>query len=216
MQCLSRSSSCRRSLSRPLKPVLCALLALVCGGAACSDTDEPAACLAGSGPVSGAADTHCQGPQGPIVQEIGMCLTGAAAAASEADAEAEEEESFGVFYGTEADDDDCKYHMQFASSCAALNQPVTFSLKLTTKSDGDPATGAAPRNLEVYMADDPEHVSPSNDIESKESPGGNYEIGPVVFDRAGRWVVRFHVFDTCSDVPEDAPHGHAAFYFDVP
>jgi hypothetical protein len=198
----------------PLKPVLCTVLALVWGGAACSDADEPA-CLAGSGPVSGPADTHCQGPTGPIVQDIGMCVTGAEAAASEEDAE-EEEETFAVFYGSEADDDDCKYHMQFQSSCAALNQPVTFKLKLTRKSDGAPAAGAAPRNLEVYMADDAQHISPSNDIEATESAGGNYKIGPVVFDRSGRWVVRFHVFDTCSDVPDDAPHGHAAFYFDVP
>jgi hypothetical protein len=37
-----------------------------------------------------------------------------------------------------------------------------------------------------------------------------------VFDQSGRWVVRFHYFETCSDVPEDSPHGHVAFYIDVP
>jgi len=37
-----------------------------------------------------------------------------------------------------------------------------------------------------------------------------------VFDKSGRWVVRFHFFESCSDVPDDSPHGHVAFYIDVP
>jgi hypothetical protein len=28
--------------------------------------------------------------------------------------------------------------------------------------------------------------------------------------------VRFHLHENCSDVPEDSPHGHAAFYVSVP
>jgi len=45
---------------------------------------------------------------------------------------------------------------------------------------------------------------------------GVYSVGPVRFDQAGRWTVRFHFFETCLDAREDSPHGHAAFYVDVP
>jgi len=69
---------------------------------------------------------------------------------------------------------------------------------------------------EVYLADDLTHISPSNDITSEETSPGVYEVGPVVFDRAGRWVIRFHYFDTCSELPVDSPHSHASFYIDVP
>jgi hypothetical protein len=45
---------------------------------------------------------------------------------------------------------------------------------------------------------------------------GTYSVGPVRFDQAGRWFVRFHFYETCSDAPEDSPHGHVAFWVDVP
>lgn len=32
----------------------------------------------------------------------------------------------------------------------------------------------------------------------------------------GRWMVRSHLYETCSDEPEDSPHGHAAFFVTVP
>ncbi|HKO90722.1 MAG TPA: hypothetical protein VJU61_06205 [Polyangiaceae bacterium] len=200
-----------RAWSSRVRPVLWALLATLAGGAACSDDeDETAACVGGGGPVAGPADTHCQ-----AAQEIGQCVTGADAAALAA-AEEEEEEELGIFYGREADDDDCKYHVRFENSCILQNQPVSFTVQLTKKADGTAATGADPDGPEIYLADDPSHVSPSNDFTATEGPAGTYEIGGVVFDRPGRWVVRFHFFEMCSDIPEDAPHGHTAFYIDVP
>jgi hypothetical protein len=193
-------------------PVLGALLALAVGGAACSDDEEtnPPACIGGGGPVlSEAPDNHCMGR----VQDIGACVS----AADEDDlASGDEEEELGVFFGREADDDDCKYRVSFTNTCIALNQPVTFNLSLRRKQDNGVASGALPSNPEIYLADDPGHISPSNEITAPESPAGSYAIGPIVFDRSGRWVVRFHFFETCSDLPEDAPHGHAAFYIDVP
>jgi hypothetical protein len=66
------------------------------------------------------------------------------------------------------------------------------------------------------LADDPSHISPSFEITAPEKPAGSYAIGPIVFDRSGRWVVRFHFYETCSDVPPDSPHAHVAFYIDVP
>jgi hypothetical protein len=81
---------------------------------------------------------------------------------------------------------------------------------------GAEPTGTNPENPEIFLADDLTHISPSNNITATEGPAGTYEIGPVIFDRSGRWVVRWHYFENCSDVPEDSPHGHVAFYIDVP
>jgi hypothetical protein len=189
------------------------LLALLGGGAACSSDDDEAApaCVDGGGPVlSSEPDDHCKNPNGTDrVQAIGSCVT----MADEGDGADEEE--MGIFFGREADDDDCKYNISFTNTCIAQNQPVTFTVKLNRKSDGAAAPGALPVNPEIFMAEG-SHVSPSNTFSAPEGPPGTYAIGPVVFDRPGRWVVRFHFFETCSDIPEDSPHGHTAFYIDVP
>ena len=215
-------------------------------GVACSDDEDATTtsqCVAalGEGAVAGTPEPHCQEPDGtPIVQSIGECQTGAvleeehehdepADAGSEeehehdesadAGSEAEHEHDEGehaINVGREADDDDCKYRVSFTNTCVAVNEPVTFTLSLTRKIDGMPGSGTNPAFPEVYLADDPTHLSPSNDIRAREGAAGTYEIGPIVFDRAGRWVIRFHYFDTCSEIPADSPHGHAAFYIDVP
>lgn len=211
-------------------------------GVACSDEEDAslAQCVGavGDGAVAGTPEPHCQGADGtPIVQAIGECVSGAAGedehehetgsvdAGEEehehADAGAEDEHEHGeeehaINVGREADDDDCKYHVSFTNTCVAVNQPVSFTLSLTRKMDGMPGSGTNPAFPEVYLADEPSHLSPSNDITAREGPAGTYEIGPIVFDEPGRWVIRFHYFDTCSEVPADSPHGHAAFYIDVP
>jgi hypothetical protein len=194
-----------------VRPVLWAFLATLAGGAACSEEEsEPTACVGGGGPVAGPADDHCS-----AARQIGQCVTGADATAL-AQQDEEEEEELGIFYGREADDDDCKYHVRFENSCITQGEPVTFTVQLTRKTDGAAATGADPDGPEIYLADDPGHPSPSNDFVAVEGPPGTYKISPVIFDRPGRWVVRFHFFEMCSDIPEDAPHGHTAFYIDVP
>lgn len=106
--------------------------------------------------------------------------------------------------------------MSFDNSCVALDQPVTFTVTLKRKSDGKAAIGASPDSPEIFLQDDPSHISPSNSIKAPESSDGVYKIGPIVFDKSGRWVVRFHFFEECSDLLEDSPHGHVAFYIDVP
>lgn len=121
-----------------------------------------------------------------------------------------------IMSGREADDDDCKYRVSFQNTCVAVNEPVTLTLSLTRKFDGMPGAGTNPAFPEIYLAEDTTHLSPSNDITAVERSPGVYDIGPVVFDSSGRWVVRFHYFETCSSVPEDSPHGHVAFYIDVP
>ena len=195
-------------------------------GLACSDDDVAGGgeCVGGDGAVAstGAADAHCVADDGSeITQVIGMCATGAAPEEEEEEGEEhehdEEEEEHPILSGREADDDDCKYHVRFENTCVAVNEPVTFTLSLTRKFDGMPGTGTVPENPEVYPEDDLTHFSPSiGSITASEGPPGTYEIGPIVFDRSGRWVIRFHYFENCSDLPEDSPHGHVAFYIDVP
>jgi hypothetical protein len=196
---------------RKLRSALWAACGLVALGAACSDDGgdtDGGACVGGDGAVAGDPDTHC-GPDD--TQAIGACVPSAEAAE-----EGEEEEEHPILSGREADDDDCKYHVRFENTCVAVNDPVTFTLTLTRKIDGAAGTGTNPAYPEIYLADDVTHISPSNDITAHEGPNGTYEIGPVIFDEPGRWVIRFHYFEDCSDVPEDSPHGHAAFYIDVP
>ncbi len=206
---------------RGMRLVLAAFSGAALLGVACSDEDEdeptPAECIAGSGVVAGAENTHCVAEDGsPIVQVIGACETGTEPEEEEEGEEHDEEEEHAVNFGSAADDDDCKYRVSFTNTCVALDEPVTFTLSLTRKSDNQPGTGTNPAFPEVFLADDLTHISPSNNITAEEGPDGTYEIGPVVFDRSGRWVIRFHYFENCSDLPPDSPHGHAAFYIDVP
>ena len=221
---------------RRARPALLALTAVVALGVACSDDEsEPGQCIGGLGATQAASPKQCGAPA-----PIGECVMGAVQAGEEHDegeeahdegdagagdhhedgdageAHEHEEGEHPIQSGREADDDNCKYHVRFENTCVAVDQPVTFTLSLTRLSDGEPGAGTNPAFPEIYLADEPTHLSPSNDITANERSPGTYEIGPVVFDRSGRWVVRFHYFDTCSEIPEDSPHSHVAFYFDVP
>jgi len=228
----------RLGLSALLVTAGCALAP----GCATESTDDPggATCTSEGGPVAGPADDHCVAEDGDqITQPIGLCTDGAAgasgndggggAAGSDAGGHGGEdehehehehdeggEEPYEVRYGSRAADDDCKYDARFTNTCIVVGKPVTFSLSLRQRKTGNPGSGAHPNSPEIFLADNPSHISPSNSIKATESPLGTYQIGPIVFDVAGRWVVRFHYFEECSDVPPDSPHGHVAFYVDVP
>jgi hypothetical protein len=191
-----------------------ALGSLIVASFACSE-DETGGGECG-GPVQGSNEAHCEDASGaPIEQAIGMCVTSVDEAAGE-DHEHEEEEEHEPFFGSESVDDDCKYRVSFENTCVSLNRPVTFTLSLTRLFDDMPGVGTNPAYPEIFLENDATHISPSNDISATETSPGTYEIGPVVFDRSGRWVIRFHYFEACSDLPVDSPHGHAAFYIDVP
>jgi hypothetical protein len=189
-------------------------------GVACSDDDAEDAgqCIGGDGAVAGTNDNHCIDDNGTqIANTIGVCATGAGEEEEEEEhEEGEEEEEHSILFGRAADDDNCKYHVRFENTCVALNEPVTFTLSLTRLFDDTAGSGTVPSNLEIFMADDVTHISPSNNITATEGPQGTYRIGPVVFDSSGRWVIRFHYFDNCSELPPDSPHSHVAFYIDVP
>lgn len=209
---------------------LLSTLALVGPGCATQKTDKgdqsSVACTNSGGPVEdGKTDTHCVDASGePIVQSIGQCtrdidesggLGGAGGTAGAAGA-GNDDEKYGVLTSHQGADDDCKYDVSFTSSCIELGEDATFTVTLTTRADGSPATGAHPDSPEVFLEADPSHISPSVAITAPEDPPGTYTIGRIKFDQPGRWVVRFHFYETCSDLPPDSPHGHIAFYIDVP
>jgi hypothetical protein len=196
-----------------------ALVAVGCGG-----TSSPAMTTVAE--VVGPADMHCTMNGMEIKQEIGMCLTATGGgsdgggAPSQADAAADDgggnngaASDFGAtLYNHEGEDDDCKYHVSWASTAVAENAGVTFDVTVTRRADGKPALGADVQ-IEAFLDDT--HPTPTIDIPSKDLGGGKYRVGPVVFDAPGKWTVRFHLYETCADAP-DSPHGHAAFYVDVP
>lgn len=206
------------------RTISAALLGLLLVGApSCSSDDDavaPRTCANPGGPVAGEADTHCVASDGtPVNQSIGLCQkdggdVGAAGAGGAADAADEE---YVVRYGSSAADDDCKYDVSFTSDCIVQNSPVYFTATFKKRAeDGAPATGDDPSSPEIFLDADHSHISPSLDIKAPEVSPGTYKIGPVIFDAPGRWVLRFHFFEECSDIPEDSPHGHVAFYIDVP
>jgi hypothetical protein len=117
-----------------------------------------------------------------------------------------------TMFNAEGDDDDCKYHMSFTVDPVRKNQNVSFTVTVSTLASPAPAKGAAVR-AEVYL--DETHPAPNTDQKAVETSPGVYTVGPIEFDASGRWTVRFHFYEDCDD-GEESPHGHAAFYIDVP
>lgn len=167
-----------------------------------------APCSKPGGPASGSADSHCGSMSQPTSQA--SCHPAADAGLPMSDGGTE---YGGPMFGSEGDDDDCKYHLRWTASDVCENHDTTFDLTVTAKSDGSPVTGAQP-DLEVFLDDT--HPAPNSGMHATDHGGGKYTVGPVRFDASGRWSVRFHLFEQCADLLPDSPHGHAAFYVDVP
>ncbi len=207
-----------------------ALMSLAIGASlvfsACSSSSTtPAAdaggvvCASPGGAVSGAADTHC----GTTVQptSLASCHPDAGAAldaAVAADAAMPMDdggmpELGATLFNAEGDDDDCKFHLKWTATpvCSGAGG-VTFTVTATKKTDGSPLTGAAPY-IEALLTDT--HPAPSAGS-AVEGAAGSYVIGPVKFDAAGTWTVRFHFYGDCADGVPDSPHAHAAFFVRVP
>jgi hypothetical protein len=173
-----------------------------------------AACSSGpsgpvGGPVAGAADTHCALADGgtrtqPTSQASCVLTPGGDAGVINYGA---------TMFNSEADDDDCKYHLKWSATAIQENSNVTFTAVATNKGIGTPATGA---NLDLEIFLNPTHPAPNTPVKTTESPPGTYQVGPVQFDAKGEWTVRFHLFETCADTAPDSPHGHVAFFVDVP
>jgi hypothetical protein len=190
-----------------------AMLVLGLSAVACSK--------ATGGPVTGDADMHCVGmPAQPTSQND--CHLTAPADAGPAPADAGSDYGLTMF-DSEGDDDDCKYHVKWTATAISEGTNVTFTVVATNKTDGSPLTGTTPTTgvgvganvyAEVYLDDT--HPAPNTVQSSDETVPGTYAVGPIQFDAPGKWTVRFHFFEDCSDIADDSPHGHAAFYVDVP
>lgn len=204
-------------------------------------------CSPAGSPTSGAADTHCVGVTPQTVNGADCSVEDAGAApasdAGESDAASgggdagaptpgpcdengTDGEYGGTMYGTEGDDDDCKYHVTYTASPICENNGTYFVVTATYLTAhptvGAPVTGASTFAELCYEAD-ATHVTPAIDARPPngkqqvvEGPPGTYTIGPVQFDESGQWTVRFHFNEFCCDVADDSPHGHAAFHITVP
>jgi hypothetical protein len=178
-----------------------------------------AACTTSSGGITGATGSAVAGPEDShcgttVVVDPAACMLAADAAAP--DAAADDGGPSGGYgatlFNAEGDDDDCKYHVKWTATAIQRGIDVTFNLTLTAKKDGSPVR-AAPLRAEVFLNDT--HPAPNTDQKSPETSAGVYGVGPIRFDAAGRWTVRFHFHEECDDATT-SPHGHAAFFVDVP
>jgi hypothetical protein len=198
-----------------------ALAFLVCGvGLGCSSSSSPTAVDGGVGIVTGAIDNHCSAVT-PILTSQASCHpadAGAPAADAGAPDDAGAEPMAPVLFNAEADDDDCKYHVKFSTTPVLKNQNVTFNVTVTKLAENNAPATNADVVIESFLADNDLHPIPNNGTKTTESPAasGKYTVTPVKFDASGRWVVRFHFYENCEDLLEDSPHGHVAFFYDVP
>lgn len=187
-----------------------------------SGTSSGAMCSAkAGGAVAGDKDTHCTDSSGKAIKQEtneSACKPPADAGHAHGDNGDEDagmavEEEAPILYGSEGDDDDCKYHVKWTASCIEENTNVTFNVTVTKRADGKPLTNADP-DLEVLLSDT--HPAPNTVQKPKETAPGVYTAGPIKFDAKGKWTVRFHLREECVDLTEDSPHGHVAFYVNVP
>jgi hypothetical protein len=194
-------------------------------------------CSPAGEPTPGVADAHCVGvtPQaisGAACDDMNAGSGGAGGSAPTADAgpaptpgPCDENGTDGAYgstmYGTEADDDDCKYHLSYTVSPVCENSGTYFVVKASYLAGTmGPLTGAS-TFAELCLNDT--HPGPAVDARPPygnqqvvEGPPGTYTVGPVQFDASGDWTVRFHFNEFCCDVVPNSPHGHAAFHVTVP
>jgi hypothetical protein len=217
------------------------IAALAAGGCSSSNgssggADSPA------GVVIGPPDDHCKaGDGGLTIQTIGVCEVidpilvpprqascnvtfdspGGALPAEPAPAPDAGADDAGVdtsdygptMYGAAANDDDCKYYVSWTATPIKENADTFFTVTAIRLADMMPATCAGVRpdvSLSVAVG------APTPPNPSTEIAPGVYKVGPIKFSQAGIWTVRFHLFEECGDSQEDSPHGHAAFFVQVP
>ena len=200
----------------------------------CGSDDSAAPTGAVGGPVSGEGDSHCQGTT-PVEVVPAACLVpeesseggasgeGEPGAGGAADCNLTHDDEYGeTLSNSEGNDDDCKYHASWTSTPVRLNQDVTFTVTSTNLTNHEPlaalADGKLPlTRIEVYQPCDPSRRGPAQNSKAAftETAPGVFTGGPLRFDQSGRWVVRFHFYEQCLD-GEGSPHGHIAFFVDVP
>ncbi len=174
-----------------------------------------AACASPGGAVMGAADAHCT--MTVTINQAACTGGGGLGGAGAGGAGGAGGNMGGEMYpptlsNAEGDDDDCKYHLKWTSTAVCQNSDVYFTVTLTRKKDSAAAAGGK-TSAEVFL--DEMHPAPNSNQVTSETAPGVYKVGPIRFDKAGKWTVRFHTFEQCAD-SEASPHGHAAFYVNVP
>lgn len=199
-------------------------LAGLLSGAACSSSGSGTTGTGGQsagtgGPVDGPADAHC-GTKSQVVNAQNCNPPpgtggggGGASAGTTTGAGGDASEYGPTLPNAEADDDDCKYHVKWTATDIRQNTDVTFTVVATTKADGKPLA-AGEMDIEAFLNDT--HPAPNSDTQVTEPQTGTYTMGPVKFDGPGKWTVRFHIHENCVDLTEDSPHGHVAFFVNVP
>lgn len=205
-----------------------------CSSDSPSSTPAAAGASAVGGPVTGPADAHCDG-QAPVTVEPAACSTpeseGEGGASGDEPAggtggsdcnQTHDDEYGATLFNREGDDDDCKYRASWTSTPIRLNEDVTVTVTTENLITGDGLEalddGKLPlTRVEVYQPCDPTRFGPIQNSKAtfEEISPGVYTGGPLRFDQPGRWVVRFHFYEQCLD-GEGSPHGHIAFFVDVP
>ena len=189
--------------------------------------------------VMGAEDTHCGSGASLMKQPVGICYTdeapanaascevefqpNAAAAAPDGGATSDDAGAASDDGGGSSDygdtlsnatgyDDDCKYQLSWTATPVAVGKDVTFTVTATRLSDGKPAHCAGV-SAEAFLDNTPAVPTRAS---SEMGSSGKYAVGPLRFPQSGQWTVRFHLYEECSDSMEDSPHGHVAFFVNVP
>ncbi len=170
------------------------------------------------GDIFGPTDEHCIDPvSGQMITQVthaAACQETPDAGPPQPDASGPPESDFGAtMFDQMGFDDDCKYAVSWTSTTIQEHTDVFFTVVASTTVSPAPATGA---NIfaEVFLSD--QHEAPPTNQSAVESPPGTYKVGPIQFDAPGAWTVRFHLHEDCKDLVDDSPHGHAAFYVNVP
>ncbi|HEY5374795.1 MAG TPA: hypothetical protein VIK01_14025 [Polyangiaceae bacterium] len=189
---------------------------------------DPATCSGADTAAAGAADEAAGGaPNSDITPAAaGEGPTASGGASGTPDCNLAHDADYGdTMFNASGVDDDCKYDVSWTSTPIRKGESVTFTVTAASKSSGAPleriaaqqAGAVALSRVEPYIPCEPTHVPPAADLRApiKETAPGVFSVGPIVFDKSARWVVRFHFYENCVD-SDTSPHGHAAFFVDVP
>jgi hypothetical protein len=168
--------------------------------------------VCGGGSVAGAQDNHCFDDGGAefLTVDPAMCTVDAGMDTGGGD-------DFGdTMFNTSGNDDDCKYAVSYSITGGGIcvGADTFFVVTLKDATTNSLVGGASAVRPEVFMTSSGAPVNTSAST-TTETSTGVYKIGPIKFTSAGNYTVRFHFYEDCTDTPT-SPHGHAAFFVNVP